>query len=316
MQNCSFYIDKSLVLIYDMKQLKGGDTMFQTQSMNLDLVRTFVIVCQSKDYNDAASKLKIDATNVSRHIKNLEQLMGTKLINKNSKNYIELTEDGKTLFEGYEKAYNLLFITEKTFRQNKDLNSGKISIGISSDLEFDVLNDKIENFKQIYPDSAFKIINLSTKDLFEKLYHYNVDFVIDEKVDNVKKSSGIKMIDIFKEEYCLAYSKDKFDDIKDIKDVEGMQLILPISAKRERKLFEELLNKNNISKKLSIETANYRSSVDFANRGLGIALLPIKLAEKTNLNILNINLSKNIAISYVEENLSPSSKEFLKLFQK
>lgn len=62
MQNCSFYIDKSLVLIYDMKQLKGGDTMFQTQSMNLDLVRTFVIVCQSKDYNDAASKLKIDAT--------------------------------------------------------------------------------------------------------------------------------------------------------------------------------------------------------------------------------------------------------------
>ena len=36
---------------YDMKQLKGGDTMFQTQSMNLDLVRTFVIVCQSKDYN-------------------------------------------------------------------------------------------------------------------------------------------------------------------------------------------------------------------------------------------------------------------------
>ena len=143
-----------------------------------------------------------------------------------------------------------------------------------------------------------------------------MDFVIDEKVDNVKKSSGIKMIDIFKEEYCLAYSKDKFDDIKDIKDVEGMQLILPISAKRERKLFEEFLSKNNISKKLSIETANYRSSVDFANRGLGIALLPIKLAEKTNLNILNINLSKNIAISYVEENLSPSSKEFLKLFQK
>lgn len=27
--------------------------MFKTQSMNLDLVRTFVIVGQSKDYNDA-----------------------------------------------------------------------------------------------------------------------------------------------------------------------------------------------------------------------------------------------------------------------
>lgn len=288
--------------------------MFHTQSMNLDLIRTFVIVCQSKDYNDAASKLSIDATNVSRHIKTLESLMGTKLINKNSKNYIELTEDGKTLFDGYEKAYNLLFITEKTFKQNKDLNSGKIAIGISADMELDILNDKIEIFKQSYPDSAFKIINLSTKDLFEKLYHYNVDFVIDEKIDTIKKSSGIKMIDLFKEEYCLAYSKAKFK-INDIKDIDGMQLILPISAKKERKLFEELLSKNKISRKLSIETASYKSAIDYAKRGLGIALLPINLANKTDLNILNINLSKDISISYIEENLSPSSKEFLKLFK-
>ena len=66
------------------------------------------------------------------------------------------------------------------------------------------------------------------------------------------------MIDIFKEEYCLAYSKDKFDDIKDIKDVEGMQLILPISAKRERKLFEEFLSCLNFSI-LSFKTSNSRS---------------------------------------------------------
>ena len=142
--------------------------MLNTQSMNLDLIRTFVIVGQSKDFNDAASKLKIDATNVSRHIKTLEQLMGTKLINKNAKNYIELTEDGQILFDGYEKAYNLLFITEKTYLQSKDLNSGKISIGISADIESTVLIDKIVSFKGKYSDAAFKTINLPSKDLVEK----------------------------------------------------------------------------------------------------------------------------------------------------
>ena len=69
--------------------------MLNTQSMNLDLIRTFVIVGQSKDYNEAASKLNIDKTNVSRNIKSLEELMGKKLINKNAKNYIELIEDGR-----------------------------------------------------------------------------------------------------------------------------------------------------------------------------------------------------------------------------
>ena len=152
--------------------------MLNTQSMNLDLIRTFVIVGQSKDLSDASSKLKIDKSNVSRHIKALEGLMGTKLIKKNSKNYIELTEDGKLLFEGYEKAYNLLFLTEKSFRQNKNLNSGKISIGISSDLEISLLNDKIISFKDKYPDTSFKIINLPSKELYEKLIHYSQYFLL------------------------------------------------------------------------------------------------------------------------------------------
>lgn len=74
---------------------------------------------KQKICKNTASKLKIDATNVSIHIKALEQLMEIKLINKNAKNYIELTEDGKFLFDCYEKAYNLLFIIEKNIYKVK-----------------------------------------------------------------------------------------------------------------------------------------------------------------------------------------------------
>lgn len=284
--------------------------MLNTQSMNLDLIRTFVIVGQSKDYNEAASKLNIDKTNVSRHIKSLEELMGTKLINKNAKNYIELTEDGKTLFDGYEKAYNLLFITEKTFLQNKNLNSGKISIGISFDIESKVLTDKIINFKSKYSDTAFKIVNLPSKNLVEKLSHYTLDFVIDEKSDHYKKSSGIKSIDLFNEEYCLVYDKNKFN-ITAISDLNNIPLILPVSTKQERKLFEEYLEENKIQKKLSIETSNYLSSIEYAESGLGVALIP-KNFEINDLEKFDIDLSKTITLSYVESNLSPSSAEFLK----
>ena len=50
--------------------------MLNTQSMNLDLIRTFVIVGQSKDLSDASSKLKIDKSNVSDGEENqLEELL-------------------------------------------------------------------------------------------------------------------------------------------------------------------------------------------------------------------------------------------------
>lgn len=286
--------------------------MLNTQSMNLDLIRTFVIVGQSNDYNDAASKLKIDATNVSRHIKALEQLMGTKLINKNTKNYIELTEDGQILFDGYEKAYNLLFITEKTYLQSKDLNSGKISIGISADIESTILIDKIVSFKGKYSDAAFKTINLPAKDLTEKLSHYTLDFVIDEKSDNYKKSSGVKSIDLYEEKYCLVYNKDKFN-INDITDLKDMPMILPVSTKKERKIFDNFLDKNNLTKKLSIETSNYLSAIEYAKKGLGVALIPSNIMDN-ELEHFDIDISKVITLSYIENNLSPLSVEFLKEF--
>lgn len=286
--------------------------MLNTQSMNLDLIRTFVIVGQSKDFNDAASKLKIDATNVSRHIKTLEQLMGTKLINKNAKNYIELTEDGQILFDGYENAYNLLFITEKTYLQSKDLNSGKISIGISADIESTVLIDKIVSFKGKYSDAAFKTINLPSKDLVEKLSHYTLDFVIDEKSDNYKKSSGVKSIDLYEEKYSLVYNKDNFS-INDITDLKDVPMILPVSTKKERKIFDNFLDKNNLTKKLSIETSNYLSAIEYAKKGLGIALIPSNMIDN-ELEHFDIDITKVITLSYIENNLSPLSIEFLKEF--
>lgn len=286
--------------------------MLNTESMNLDLIRTFVIVGQSKDFNDAASKLKIDATNVSRHIKTLEQLMGTKLINKNAKNYIELTEDGQILFDGYEKAYNLLFITEKTYLQSKDLNSGKISIGISADIESTVLIDKIVSFKGKYSDAAFKTINLPSKDLVEKLSHYTLDFVIDEKSDNYKKSSGVKSIDLYEEKYSLVYNKDNFS-INDITDLKDVPMILPVSTKKERKIFDNFLDKNNLTKKLSIETSNYLSAIEYAKKGLGIALIPSNMIDN-ELEHFDIDITKVITLSYIENNLSPLSIEFLKEF--
>lgn len=286
--------------------------MLNTQSMNLDLIRTFVIVGQSKDFNDAASKLKIDATNVSRHIKTLEQLMGTKLINKNAKNYIELTEDGQILFDGYEKAYNLLFITEKTYLQSKDLNSDKISIGISADIESTVLIDKIVSFKGKYSDAAFKTINLPSKDLVEKLSHYTLDFVIDEKSDNYKKSSGVKSIDLYEEKYSLVYNKGNFS-INDITDLKDVPMILPVSTKKERKIFDNFLDKNNLTKKLSIETSNYLSAIEYVKRGLGVALIPTNMIDN-ELEHFDIDITKVITLSYIENNLSPLSIEFLKEF--
>ena len=286
--------------------------MLKTQSMNLDYIRTFVVVGQSKDYRDAANKLNIDHTNVSRHIKALEEIMETKLVSRSSNKTIELTKEGKKLFDGYEKAYNILMFTEKSLRQNRSLDSGKISIGVSSDIDVDLLNNNVRKFKDLYPSVVLKIVTFDTKELFERLEKYYIDFVIDETYSKIKKDNDIKSKIISNEKYCIAYNIDK--KISKIKDLNNLPLIVPVSSKQDRVKFEEYLQRNKITKNISLEVDNYDSARDYAVSGLGYALLPKRIVDKTNLKYFDIDLDKEISISYVNGNLSPSSKEFLKLY--
>ena len=285
--------------------------MLNAYNMNLNLIRTFVVVGQSKDLKTAASKLELDISGVSRNITALEKLFQQKLVVRNKKN-IELTEQGKILFEGYEKAYNMIFLAEKNLLQSQSLNSAKISIGIEYNLEMDLLNTKIQEFKEKYPNVIFKVINLPINNLFEKLEQYSLDFVIGESFENKRKSVEISELDIFEEEYCLAYLKGKFD----LKDLSNIPYILPASSIKERKLLEQIVGKNIIQKNVSIEVCNYYVAKDYAESGLGVALLPKRIAKDSKLEIENININKTIKISYISENLTASTQEFLKLFKK
>lgn len=83
--------------------------------------------------------------------------METKLIKRNSNNTIELTGDGQKLFNRFEKAYNMMLLTEKDYIQSRSLNTERISIGVSSDIEFNWINNKVKLFKEKYSNIVIKI---------------------------------------------------------------------------------------------------------------------------------------------------------------
>lgn len=291
-------------------------TQFQTPKMNLNHIRTFVILGQSKNIYEAMTKLNMDRTNITRHIKALEKEYNTKLFNMDAKEY-GLTEDGKMVFSGYEQAYNILFITEKTFKQTKNLNSGKLTIGVSRDIELDLVIDKIKEFKKIYPNVVVKTINLPTDDLYKKLTQYSMDFIIDSSIDNIGKSKNVKSFQIYKDDFCISYlKKDCSIVIKELRDLDSLPLILPTTSKKERMDFDALLNENDIIKNISLEIDNYSTILEYVKSGLGIGLLPKRYTTNDD-SLINIDipLSKDIVISYLEENISPSAKELLKVFK-
>ena len=285
-----------------------------TPKMNLNVIRTLVILGQSKSIYEGMKKLKVDRATITRHLEALEKIFNTKIYNIVGKKFC-LTEDGKKIFEGYEKAYNLLFITEKNFLQEKDLNNGKLTIGVSNDVDSEFISQKITQFKSLYPNVVIKIMNLYTDDLFEKLSQYYMDFIIDTPKYDIAKSKKIKIVNIDQEEFCFAYS-NKFSklEINSIKDLDNLPLILPITAKKERIELDDIISNEGINKNISLELDNYEKILDYIKQGIGVGLIPKRLLKNEDLFSFDIDIKKDLSIAFIEDNLCPSAKEFLKLF--
>ena len=189
----------------------------KSQRMNLDYIRTFVI----KSMTDASKKMDVTPSYVSRHIRGLEEELGTKLLTPTPKNLpIKLTETGKFFFERYEKIYNEILITEKEFRQSEQLDNCKITIGVSPDLEENILKPKLMEYSQKYPKITIKVINDESEKLSNKLSQYAVDFIIDKNIPNNKfKNQTITTNTLYTSNYCYVYNKDYFKDISKLNEI-------------------------------------------------------------------------------------------------
>ncbi len=77
----------------------------ESQKMNLDYIRTFVVLGQSKSMYEASKKMNVDPSNVSRHIKGLEESFKIKLLVPTPKNKeLQLTQIGKYFFSSKDLA--------------------------------------------------------------------------------------------------------------------------------------------------------------------------------------------------------------------
>ena len=286
-----------------------------SQKMNLDYIRTFVILGQSSNMTEASKKLGVNVSYVSRHIKQLEDELGVRLTIPSPKNKdLQLTENGKFFFDKYEKIYNDILMTEKEYRQTQQTDNCKISIGVCADLEDNIVKPKLLEFSKKFPKICIKIVNGNTEELTKKLTQYALDIIIDKNEPN--NNSKVQVIDtkqLCSSNYCFVYNKNYFDKVNDINNV---PLILPVSKTQERIMIDEYFIKNGIVPTIKYEVETVDRMLSYINDGFGVGFLLKQAVDEKNkdLVIIDTDIESNICISYIKEKLTPSTKEFLKLF--
>ena len=123
--------------------------------MQIDLLETFLDLCETRSFNRSAERLGITQSTVSARIAALEQALGAKLFTR-SRAGTDLTTEGSR-FEPHARALRHEWHEARRRIQVPDRAAHLVRLGIQNDLAAQHIGEWIADFRRALPDTAFYI---------------------------------------------------------------------------------------------------------------------------------------------------------------
>lgn len=287
--------------------------------INLNLYKVFYYVATYKSFNEAAERLYVSQPAISKQIKQLEDILEVKLFNRYNKG-IELTNEGKILFEQVSEMFYHLDLSNKNISLIKKMMIGEVIIGCPSHIASFYLLPFIEKFKNDYPQIIVRIDSSSTADLTQKLEKHRIDFIVDSLPIDIDKKNFImkplkELETIFITSNCLKINSKE--------ELSRICCILPPEKSSMRKDLDKVLKKNNINLNISliVETTDLIISSVKRNIGIGYVIKDavINDIESNKLKEVKFNFKLpvlQINVVYSNSYLSYPVEMFLKKYIK
>jgi DNA-binding transcriptional LysR family regulator len=147
--------------------------------MNLSgrLLDAFLALEETQRFSLAAERCHVSASAFSQMISRLEEKIGVKLFDRNTRN-VSLTPEGKIFSIGAHRIANEMaqIVHEVQFRSAK--NTGKVAIGGPPSLIASWLPKQLAEFRVLFPGIELKLYDLVADDCLDIISSGDVDFGI------------------------------------------------------------------------------------------------------------------------------------------
>lgn len=281
---------------------------------NLTKYKIFIAVAECQSISKAAAKLYISQPAVSITIRKLEESLDTTLFIRKPKGVL-LTENGKTLYENAQKAFNILSDAENYLRNQK--NTGHLRIAASNVLCKYYLMPYLKKFTHTYPNTDVSITCASSLNACSMLESCSIDLALVTKPKNLGISEFYSLGTIEYIFICTPAYKNKLH-CKDNDVFKFGNIMLLNKDNGSRKHIDNYYAKNNISPSHILEVNDMDMLIEFAKMGIGISCV-VKQFVQNELNshlLIPIELSTPIPpreIGFLYNRIQPFNENIEKL---
>lgn len=137
--------------------------------MDIKHLRSFIAVAEELNFRKAAERLNMTQPPLSLQLKNLEDELGIKLLDRGRNKRISLTtagkfflEDARAVVKAAEKAY-------RDARHHAEGRTGQLRVGFTDDFLFSILPKLISDFLLQYPDVLLTYSMSISREIIRKL---------------------------------------------------------------------------------------------------------------------------------------------------
>lgn len=142
-------------------------------------LKVFHTVASRLSFTKASEELHISQPAVTKHIKEIEVQLSTKLFDRKGTS-IQLTQSGKILYEYAEKIRNIYRDMEFEISQINQQHKGKLIIGASTTVAQYILPEILAKFNAYYKDIKIELLTGNTEAISALLKEEKIDLGIIE----------------------------------------------------------------------------------------------------------------------------------------
>ena len=243
-------------------------------AVNYDYYRIFYYVAKYRSFTRAAEILMSSQPNITRTMNNLENELSCKLFLRTNRG-VTLTPEGEKLFSHVKIAHEQLQTGELELANDRNLETGSISIGVSEIALHAVLLPVLRRFRKLYPGVRLRITNHSTAQAVASLKSGLVELaLVSSPTGAVKPLKEFPLQEFRDIPICGPHFKELTDRPLHLSDLTDYPLISLGPETKTHALFTDFFSSYGLSMSPDIEAATTDQILPMVKHDLGIGFLP------------------------------------------
>lgn len=247
--------------------------------IDFELYRIFVEVAKERNITKASEKLNVSQPAITKQIKNLEEQLSMKLLERKSKG-VELILEGKKLYEKIRNPIEELNVIDRQVCKEKVIN-----IGTHNHIGSCIFGKALNKYYLKYPNVNLNLVCEETSEMMKKLQNEELNIVFSKK-DNTEILNGIEYTKLgYLHDVIIASKNSNFANKElTLDDIESQIIYTPRTYSQAVKRLQTL----SLERKLNLKNSSYNTILELTSSGKALGLITREYVDENDYKKFNL----------------------------